>query len=91
MLATSPGLNLPESVLKAAKRVAGDIPTPQLEQFVKVVSDSRQLACDKSRWNPFTARVLSAGLDGSDSQHLWALEIAGLVEITRRRHRWRIR
>ena len=83
-LETGSGINLPESLLTRVGGLVGTLSTPQLEAFISAVSDFRRHSCDRERWSPFGRLVLEAGLNESDPNVVWALEIAALAENARR-------
>src|SRR5439155_21926538 len=67
---------LSEALLAIATDAANQISPEEREALIKLVSSERHFRQPATKWQPFNARLLSAGIDRSNHQHLLALWLA---------------
>jgi len=71
---------LSDALLAIAKDAANQFSPAEREALIKLVSSERHFRQPTTKWQPFNERLLSAGIDRSNHQHLLALWLALRVE-----------
>jgi len=67
---------LSDALLAIAKDAANQFSPAEREALIKLVSSERHFRQPATKWQPFNERLLSAGIDRSNHQHLLALWLA---------------
>jgi hypothetical protein len=72
---------LPSPEFEAAARAASLFSSEELDTVIRLAAKRREFDWSASQedWKPFDARLVSAGIDRSDSRHLFALRVAVTV------------
>src|SRR2546425_468890 len=79
-LHTTPTGTLSDALLAIAKDAGNQFSPAEREALIKLVSSERHFRQPTTKWQPFNERLLSAGIDRSNHQHLLALWLALRVE-----------
>jgi hypothetical protein len=75
-LHTTAAGTLSDALLAIAKDAANQFSPAEREALIKLVSSERHFRQLATKWQPFNERLLSAGIDRSNHQHLLALWLA---------------
>ena len=76
---------LSDALLAIAKDAANQFSPAEREALIKLVSSERHFRQPATKWQPFDERLLSAGIDRSNRQHLLALWLA--LRVSRYTHK----